>query len=83
MVAEWAPDSSTARRRGGVHALHAELADGELLDTLRVHVVADETVTHLGGAYGQGKPHVALASDDYLYVSSYPIAVLEWTDCRS
>ncbi|GHF33376.1 hypothetical protein GCM10010218_13090 [Streptomyces mashuensis] len=55
------------------------LAGGELLDAVRVHVVADDTVTHLCGAYSQWKPDVALTCDNDLHGSSYSIAVLEWT----
>ncbi len=51
---------------------------GELLDAVRVHVVADDTVPHLCGAYGQGKPCIALTSDNSAG-SSYSIAVFEWT----
>lgn len=31
---------------------------------VRVHVVADDTVTHLCGTYRQWKPYVALTSDN-------------------
>lgn len=29
-----------------------------------MHVIADDTVTHLCGAYGQGKTYMALTSDN-------------------
>jgi hypothetical protein len=51
--------------------LHIRLASSDLLNAMRVHVVADDTVAHLGGAHGQRQPHVALTSDNNMHDSSY------------